>query len=152
MEFMNQVEKTVARAVKAANELKEISKIKYSIYDLNQDVKKLYSEIGKSVYEQLKDSADLPEDIQIKFEILEAKLAKIASLKAKEEHVRNHKNGIYCPSCGRFCDIGLNFCPDCGTELAETVEGEVHTEDIHTEDVHTEPENGTADADHGDEQ
>mgnify|MGYP004511145861 CR=1 FL=1 len=147
MEFMNHVEKTVARAAKAANELKEISKIKYSVYDLNQDVKKLYTEIGKSAYEQLKDSADLPEDIQIKFEILEAKLAKIASLRAKEAHVRNHKNGIYCPSCGRFCDVGLNYCPDCGTELAETVEGEVHAENAHTE-----PGENAADAANGEEQ
>lgn len=147
MEFMNHVEKTVARAAKAANELKEISKIKYSVYDLNQDVKKLYTEIGKSAYEQLKDSADLPEDIQIKFEILEAKLAKIASLRAKEAHVRNHKNGIYCPSCGRFCDVGLNYCPDCGTELAETVEGEVHAENAHTE-----PMENAGDAANGEEQ
>ena len=128
MDFMGQVEKTVAHAKKKANELKEISKIKYGVYDLGQDVKKLYAEIGKKVYENLRNDSTLPEDIKMKCDILEAKLAKIESLRAKESYVKNNPEGIYCPSCGRFCDLGVNFCPSCGTELAETVEAEVNTE------------------------
>lgn len=125
MDFMGQVEKTVNLVAKKANEVKEISKIKYSVYDLNNDVKKLYSEIGKSVFEELRESMALTEDIRMKCEILEAKLAKIEALKEKEKAVRSAKGMLRCAVCGEDCAEDLNFCPVCGASLAEEFEGEV---------------------------
>ena len=129
MDFMQElkgkVEKTVNLVAKKAVEVKEISKIKYNVYDLNADVKKLYSEIGRSVYEQLRESATLPEDIRLKCEIVEAKLAKIAALRAKEGKIRSDEGELLCPVCGEPCDIDLDVCPVCGAELVQAVEADL---------------------------
>ncbi|MBE5040407.1 zinc ribbon domain-containing protein [Ructibacterium gallinarum] len=126
MDFMDQVKQTavnVAQTVaQKSNELVEISKIKYEVYDLNNDIKKLYLEIGKLVYEELRESTALTEDIQIKCEIIEAKKARIAALKTKENQM---KKGITCPVCGRECGEEQNYCPHCGADLAVEAEVEV---------------------------
>ena len=126
MEFFDQVKKTAAdvaqKVAKKSNELVEVSKIKYEIYDLNADIKKLYAEIGKQVYAQMKDSDALPEDVMMKCEIIEAKLAKIEALKRKE---KNLKQQITCPVCHRECGKDDAVCPYCGADLAVEVDAEV---------------------------
>ena len=126
MDFMDQVKQTAANVAQTvalkSNELVEVSKIKYAVYDLNNDIKKLYTEIGKLVYEELRGSAALTEDMQIKCEIIEAKKAKIDALLAKEKQVRQE---MTCPVCGRECGGHTNYCPHCGADLAVEVEVEV---------------------------
>lgn len=126
MDFIEQVKRTasgVAHTVaEKSGEIMEISKIKYAVYDLNNDIKKLYTEIGKLVYEELRGDQVLTEDMQIKCEIIEAKKAKIAALLAKEKKVRH---GVTCPVCGQECENNTNFCSHCGAELAVKVEAEV---------------------------
>lgn len=144
MDFMEQIKQTatdVAQSVaQKSNELVERSKIKYELHELTGDVKKLYEEIGKLVYEDLRTEALLTEDIQIKCEIIEAKLARIEVLRKKEKQLV--KRGITCPSCGNECGEDVNFCPKCGAELAVTVTGEAETPE--TEAAPEEPENPEA--------
>ena len=70
IDWKGQVEKTLGFVTKKAGEVKEISKIKYQVFDLNNDVKKLYFEIGKKVFEEMGMSSALPEDVLMKCEIL----------------------------------------------------------------------------------
>ncbi len=127
IDWKGQVEKTLGFVTKKAGEVKEVTKIKYQIFDLNNDVKKLYSEIGKKVYEEMGMSPALPDDVLMKCEILEAKLAKIAALQAKESKIAEGDVDIICPVCSNLCDIEENFCPVCGAALVEEVEAEVGT-------------------------
>ncbi len=126
MDFMDQLKKTASDVVQTvahkSNELLEISKIKYEVHDLSADIKKLYAEIGRLVYEEMKDGNSLPEDIQFKCEIVSAKKAKIAALRAREQQV---KQGLTCPACGRECNEDDQQCPFCGSDLAEEVNAEV---------------------------
>ncbi len=130
MDFMGKVEKAIGRVAKKATEVKEISKIKYSVYDLNQDVKKLYTEIGKKVYQEMRESSALTEDIRLKCEIVEAKLARVAALQEKEAMLRDEADLVYCPICGQECDVKVNFCPVCGSSLVQEVKAEVSAEEI----------------------
>lgn len=127
MEFLEQVKQTAAdvaqKVAQKSTELVEISKIKYEIYDLNADIKKLYSEIGKQVYAVM-ESSDLPEEIAMKCEIIQAKLAKIDALKQKE---KNLKQQATCPVCGRECAETDSICPYCGADMAVSVDAEIRT-------------------------
>ncbi len=131
MDFLNQVKKTATdvaqKVAQKSTELVEVSKIKYEIYDLNNDVKKLYTEIGKLVYAKLKDSETLPEDVQMKCEIIEAKLAAIDALKSKEKDLKQH---ITCPVCKRECAEADEVCPYCGADLAVSVDAEIRNNEF----------------------
>ncbi len=125
IDWKGQIEKTLGFVTKKAGEVKDVTKIKYQVFDLNNDVKKLYFEIGKKVYEEMGMSPALPDDVLMKCEILEAKLAKIEALKAKESKIANGEVDIICPVCGNLCDVEENFCPVCGASLIEEVDAEV---------------------------
>ena len=135
MEFFDQVKKTATdvaqKVAKKSTELVEVSKVKYEIYDLNADIKKLYTEIGKQVYAQMKDSGVLSEDVQMKCEIIEAKAAKIEALKRKEKDL---KKQITCPVCKRECTENVDVCPYCGADLAVSVDAEVVQVEEQTEE------------------
>lgn len=128
MDFFEQVKnKTVDVAQTVAQksgEVVEISKIKYAIFDLNNDIKKLYSEIGKLVYLEAGDSTEYSEGVLMKCEIIRAKKAKIASLNAKAERVKTG-NSFTCPDCGRECGDADSACPYCGGDMTVEVVGEV---------------------------
>lgn len=130
MEFFEQVKKTATdvaqKVAQKSNEVLEVSKIKYEVYDLNADIKKLYTEIGKQVYAQMKGVENLPEEVSMKCEIIEAKLAKIEALKQKEKNLKKH---ITCPVCQKECTDSDCVCPYCGADLAVSVEAEVMQED-----------------------
>ncbi|MBR5152431.1 MAG: hypothetical protein IKW60_02765 [Clostridia bacterium] len=131
MDFLNQVKKTATdvaqKVAQKSGELVEVSKIKYEIYDLNSDIKKLYTEIGKLVYAKMKDSHDLPDEVAMKCEIIEAKLASIEALKNKE---KNLKQQITCPVCKRECSEEDEVCPYCGADLAVSVDAEIRNNEF----------------------
>ncbi len=128
MEFFEQIKnKTVDVAQTVAQksgEAVEISKIKYAIFDLNNDIKKLYSEIGKLVYTEVADSAEYSEGVLMKCEIIRAKKAKIEALKAKADRVKRG-SAYTCPECGRECGEAESGCPYCGSDMTVEVVGEV---------------------------
>lgn len=125
IDWKGQAEKTVKFVAKKAGEAKEITKIKYQIFDLKGDVKKLYSQIGKLVYEEMGLSPALPDDVLMKCDILEAKLAKIAALQEKADKISEKSVEIVCPACGTVCAVEEDVCPACGTSLIENVDAEV---------------------------
>lgn len=130
MDFLNQLKKSASEVAQTvaekSSEVVEISKIKYAVHDLSKDVKKLYFELGKLTYSELKDSSELTEDMSIKCEIIEAKLAKIEALKKKEAQVRN---SLTCPECGKECGKNDERCPYCGADIAVSVDAEYETEE-----------------------
>lgn len=130
MDFLNQLKKNASEVAQTvaekSSEVVEISKIKYAVHDLSKDVKKLYFELGKLTYSELKDSSELTEDMSIKCEIIEAKLAKIETLKKKEAQVRN---SLTCPECGKECGKTDERCPYCGADIAVSVDAEYETEE-----------------------
>ena len=125
IDWKGHVEKTVNYVTKKAGEVKEISKIKYQIFDLKGDVKKLYSEIGRLVYEEMGMSPALPDDILMKCDILEAKIAKIAALEEKASKISEKEVDVVCPVCGNVCSVEEDSCPACGSSLIENVDAEV---------------------------
>lgn len=98
-------------------ELKDSAKVKYKIYELKSDVKKLYFEIGKLTYGAAANGADNSEDLKQMCATVTEKLAKIEQL----------ENGVgdvefRCPNCG-MTTSGLHYnCPNCGSDMTEEID------------------------------
>ena len=138
MDFVENVKTAVTNTaqtvVKKSNELVELSKQKYAVYDLKNDIKKLYAEIGQLIYEGLHNGEEMSEEVRIKCEIIDAKKAKISALEAMMNHAEGRAT---CPSCGQDCRADVNFCPHCGAHMTVEVHAEVNPDyeaDIFEED------------------
>lgn len=122
MDFFENVKSVVSdtaqTVIKKSGELVEASKVQYAVFDLKNDVKKLYTELGKLTYLAVKQEEDNSDEIQLKCDILCEKLAKIEALK---------NNGTIsefkCPACGRKSDTAGSYCPSCGASM--TVDADV---------------------------
>ncbi len=124
MDFLENVKNimsdTAKVVVKKSGELIESSKTQISVLELKNDVRKLYSEVGKLTYLAIEADEEHTEDIKAKCEIISAKLAKIEALKTNGK-----ESGAVCPSCGRVSDFSDDYCPSCGEDMATDAEAEV---------------------------
>ena len=124
MDFLESVKNVVTDAaqkvVKKSGEIVEASKVKYTIFELKGDIKKLYEEIGKQTYQTIAEDGDYAEEIKLKCDIITAKLAKIEYLKTT-----GVVSGVKCPSCGRAAGFDDENCPSCGADMTEEVQAEV---------------------------
>ncbi len=114
------VSDTAQTVAKKSGEIWDASRTKYAIFDLNNDIKKLYSEIGKLTYLSVEKDEDHTDSIKMKCEIISAKLARIEALKNN-----GGKADFKCPICGKPSDSTMSFCPSCGSDMTVDVEGEV---------------------------
>ena len=101
-------------AGKTAATMMETTKLNLQIFDLNTEVEILYKEIGKIVYRVHIGAEADQEDMQIKLGLIDEKLDKIASLRAR---LREVKADVVCPNCGKNCADGDQFCSNCGAQL-----------------------------------
>ncbi len=76
-------EKTVSTVAKKTGEIVEDSKTKYSIFDLNNEIEKIYSEMGKEIYLAYKEDRNAAEFIEEKCTAIDELQAEIDALRSK---------------------------------------------------------------------
>lgn len=127
MDFMDNMKRvaseTAQAAVKKSGELVETAKIKYAIFDLKNEIKKTYEEIGRELYRQYSENADAAECVRQKCLRIDALNHEIAQLSRK---LGDLKNMIECVQCRKTCKIEMEYCPYCGCRLERenTADGE----------------------------
>lgn len=121
--FKTIVSETAQKVAKKSGEVVDATKVKYAIFDLNNDIKKLYSEMGKLTYLAVEEGEDHTDSIKMKCDIVKAKLAKIEALRLHSDDV-----AFKCPVCGKPSDNCTNYCPSCGADMTVNVECDVDTE------------------------
>ena len=114
------VSETAHTVAKKSEELIDKSKTTYAIFDLNNDVKKLYNEIGRLTYLSIEEDEDHTDSIKMKCDIIKSKLARIDSLRTNTEF-----SGFKCPVCGKPSDNSVDYCPSCGANMTVDVECDV---------------------------
>ena len=111
---------------KAANISEEL-KLKGKIIDLKDKISNLYTEIGKTVYNELKDGRDVSKE-----EITE-KCDEISKYKDEIERIQSNilalKKVMKCANCGEELDIGDTFCYKCGNKQPEVEKVEIKNDD-----------------------
>jgi len=113
MDFQD-VKKVVSDAAhkvaQKSGEAVEYGKIKYAIYDIQNDINKIFTSLGQDVYENYKSESECG-DVSQSCEIIDAKKQEIEELEAKLADLKNNKK---CPDCGKVTKKEDAFCPACG--------------------------------------
>lgn len=114
MEWFEQVKDTVKKTASAAydksEQLVEITKLKFAINGVKNEIDKLYTELGKLCYkaaqgEDTKDAGD---------EIIKAITEKSEALDSLNSELLQVKNIRVCPKCGKPLPEKGSFCAYCG--------------------------------------
>lgn len=127
MDFFANVKRAVSDTAqtvsKASGEVADKVKTKYSIYDMNGDIKRLLGEIGLEIYQSYKnDEAELSESILEKCRELDEKNAQIEAAEAK---LVSKKGVLVCDNCGEKISKNMTFCPKCGSKIGGEDDGSV---------------------------
>ena len=124
---MDYINKAIDVITKTGNEVSqkakgtaEIAKLKNKIMTSENAVKAVYAEIGKYVYENLRE--DAPEEIAEKMAKIDALLEEVAKCNAE---INKLKGVQKCEGCGKEVAADYAFCPSCGTKMPEPVADEV---------------------------
>lgn len=119
----DKISNTSKDVAKKAKDVAEIANLNSQITTKETTIKSTYVEIGKYVYENLKE--DAPAEIAEKFAAIDALMAEIAEMK---KNIQALKGVMVCPNCGKDVETGAAFCPGCGNKMPEPVVEEVATE------------------------
>lgn len=101
-------------AGKKTSEIYEVSKYKYECIKLNGEIKRLYEQLGSSVYSMVKGGYDNNELVESLTEEIDEHLDR---LKAINELIAGMKNLSLCPVCGAKNSADSLYCSKCGSKL-----------------------------------
>lgn len=117
MAFLENIGKKVGEAAQAAakksSELVEITKLNMNVNSEEDKIQKLYTQIGKIVYEKFSSSGEASPEFKDSCDAIKAHEETIKGLKQKIMEVKNLKA---CIGCGSELDKNAVFCPKCGTK------------------------------------
>lgn len=137
MDFFNKLGKKAEETYQAAKEkttnLSEELKVKGKISDEKEKIEKLYAEIGKFVYDELKEGRDASrEEVNNKCEEIRKSEDEIGKLNDKLRALKGLK---LCPNCQTEMDIKAEYCPKCGKEQPKVEYVEVKPEPEEAKEV-----------------
>lgn len=107
------VSETTNSIQETTNKIQRESKCKKTISENSAKVEKLYSEIGKRVYENRKIDDSLMSFVEEKTNEIDSLLKENEELKLEILKLNNKK---LCPNCKAEISIDTSFCPQCGAE------------------------------------
>jgi hypothetical protein len=108
--------KSVADAAgKKTVELVEITKLSLAISDAKKKIDKIFCEMGKIIYDAVKDDSDCTDEIKAKALIVDDHIVMLNQLNEKLAHIKcmkkcaaccadNQKVSVYCHKCGAKLD------------------------------------------------
>lgn len=116
MEFFNKLGETIVSAGKdvtqKTKELTDVAKIKFEMSSKEDELKKLYIDLGKVCYEKHKNEEDTEFE---QIELIKLKKEELRLLKQDELELRNAKQ---CPKCGTEVKNTAAYCSVCGNKLS----------------------------------
>ena len=119
MDFIKSVKdgvtKTANKAMKASNEVIEITKLNFSISDLQNDIEKAYKKIGEMAYHAYHDNTEESDISELCSEIDE----KYSQIEEHKARLRELKKIKVCQNCGSENLSENKFCKDCGAEIVQ---------------------------------
>ncbi|NLP15318.1 MAG: zinc ribbon domain-containing protein [Clostridium sp.] len=117
MDFIKDVTKKVAStakvAVKKSSDLVEITKLNINIGAEKDKISKIYTQIGKTVYDSFEKGEEVPANFK---DLCERVLNIKENIKKMERQILQLKNIKICPSCGAELETDVAFCSRCGAK------------------------------------
>mgnify|MGYP000866026934 CR=1 FL=1 len=113
-ELKSKVTETAKSALKKSNEIVEITKLNFSIGEMQSQMDRLLKDIGKIIYDAYKEGDVFSEQITMKCVEIDEKAEEIAELKSKLQQLKNIK---ICPNCQKENDVDASYCSRCGYQI-----------------------------------
>ncbi|MDR1540011.1 MAG: zinc ribbon domain-containing protein [Clostridiales bacterium] len=115
---MNEIKETFLKITKSvtrtSSELVKSTKLSMALASEEDNLKKIYMEIGKKVHEIYAYGGSLGKFFDDKFkEIVEAE-NRVKDIQSQLDAAKGLKS---CPKCGKSIDRNAEFCPKCGTKV-----------------------------------
>ena len=124
MDFFDKLSKKMGEVYQGAkSKTEEVSqefKLKSEISKRKAAIEKIYSDIGRVVYEDIKDNKDVSREVvEAKCSEITANTEEIARLEAEILKVKSIR---VCENCKNEIDYSVEFCPKCGAKQPSNVE------------------------------
>ena len=100
--------------IEKTNNIVNQTKLKFSISETKSKIKDIYTEIGKSVYENYKSTGEVIDDMEEKFGKIDAMTEEVNELK---EQLYQLKENVKCPKCGAYNHSDDVYCSKCGERI-----------------------------------
>ena len=117
MAFFDKLSETLVNASKdvsqKAKDLSGVAKLTMDIHTKEDQVQKMYAQIGKLYFEEHKD--DDPAVYEQMTQIKEA----LAVIEDMKKELMELKGAKICPRCGKEIDKEDTYCKSCGAKLEE---------------------------------
>lgn len=117
MAFLENLGKSIGGAAQAAakksGELVEITKLNVNINAEEDKIQKLYTQIGKSIFEKYVATGEASDEVK---EACEAITVHEQSIKSLREKIADVKGTKACIGCGAEMDKAQVFCSKCGAK------------------------------------
>ena len=130
MDFFSKLGKKASQTYQVTKEkavnLSEELKLKGKINDLKDKIEDEYKEIGKTVYNEVKDGKDVSKEEII--EICESISKYKDEIEKLQADILTLKNVVKCSNCGVELDLGDPFCYKCGAKQPEVEKVEIKEE------------------------
>jgi ribosomal protein L40E len=118
MEWLDKIKDTATKTAQIAKEksgeLYEITKLSFTINELETKIDKLFKNTGMLIYRDYENGVELSEDIKMLMQEVDEKFAEIASIK---DEINKIKNVSICPNCSKTNPNDANYCLSCGEKL-----------------------------------
>ena len=124
MDFLDKLSKKMGEVYQGAKtkteEVSQEFKLKSEISKRKSAIEKIYAEMGRIVYEDIKDNKDVSREVvEAKCNEITANLEEIARL---EGQILKVKSIRICENCKGEIDYSVEFCPKCGAKQPTNVE------------------------------
>lgn len=123
MAFFDNLSKKVGEvaqtAAKKSGDLVEITKLNMNVSSEEDKIQKLYTKMGKAVYEMFCSDDDVQEVFKEDCEAIKVHEQAIEDLRAK---IREIKKTSTCSACGAEVNNASAFCPKCGAKVEVAVQ------------------------------
>jgi len=104
---------TARAAAHKSGDLVQVTKLNMSIGTEEDKIEKIYTEIGKGVYELFSSSVEVNDVLKEKCEAIKSINDNIQEMKNKILDLKDLKN---CPNCNTELQKGIAYCYTCGTK------------------------------------
>lgn len=112
-------------ATKKTGEMVEVSKIKFECVKVNGEIKKLYEQLGSTVYSMVKSNYENKDVIDGLVEEIDDNLEKLNNLNQK---LSDLKNVVTCKVCNSKNPEENYFCAKCGSRIKSEFNDYTETE------------------------
>lgn len=118
MEYINKIGEEIGKAVrfisKETGKIVESAKLTYTASDIESQLNKIYSAIGKSFYDACIEEDSIPEEFSGEFECIAELKRQLENAKDKISEIKSTKK---CPACSALVRDNDAYCKKCGAKL-----------------------------------